>query len=255
MSAEATPAPASRGKIVPRRSNSVRYGPYVHAESDNIVVSNSIKGLEFQNVEHGSTAGGWRVHRPLSRPERIIIDFFPMDLCGPGIGFSEKDSATVPAALADHGITQAVWLDWVDKLKKQVLPNAPCCGGCGCLLSCLLPCYWCAQNGSYQDLMRGWLVAFNQDVLIPKGLFASIQTAVYDDNNIGKYTHDEELSWLAIATNPQEIEALKQEVAIWRFHPGCPSCIGCGCPHEAHVTPEAWCCQKTMCCCGVTRVF
>jgi hypothetical protein len=160
-----------------------------------------------------------RISRPVSRDERVIIDFFPLGTCGDGHGFNEQDSMRVPGQLSARGLSHDVWLEWVGKLQTDVLPHGPACGQCGGFWCCLtvfgLP-FWCSQWGTFQSRVRQWTDDLNQRVLSPLGMFAATQTAMYDEQHGNTHYH-EELSWLAVATTPDEITALKEEVHIWRY--------------------------------------
>lgn len=162
---------------------------------------------------------------------------------------------------------QEVWLQWVQRLHGDVFPHTPTCGTCGGILAALLcalplPCFAC-QLGRFHDAARAWLDAFNAEALQPLGMYASTQTAVYDESH-GESHYHEELTWLAVATTPDEIEALKSEVHVWRFRHGCPCCnaccggccLCCGCPDEDMIVPEHSCVQTACCCCcAFQRMF
>eukprot|EP00455_Lapot_gusevi_P044814 TRINITY_DN5654_c0_g1_i2.p1 TRINITY_DN5654_c0_g1~~TRINITY_DN5654_c0_g1_i2.p1 ORF type:complete len:228 (+),score=18.44 TRINITY_DN5654_c0_g1_i2:422-1105(+) len=202
---------------------------------------------------------GWAIQRPASRPSRLILDFYPISWCGDGVGLTDHDRARVPPPLLQRGVTQEIWVEWVHKLQTSVQSRTPCCGVFGCLLSAtfLFPLIcWCHQNNRYQDALSLWLQQFNESVLMPRGMFAATQTAEYDvhysDGNQSKHYH-EEISWLAIATTPEEVEKLRTEPHIWRFYHGCPCCVPC-CPEgwcypEDTIAPQGECHQHTCCCC------
>ncbi len=52
-------------------------------------------GLDYQKADGGSSVGGWRIHRPLSRRERVIVDLFPHAARGDATGFDQRDAAQV----------------------------------------------------------------------------------------------------------------------------------------------------------------
>lgn len=69
--------------------------------------STAVFFLESQCVELSSLhALNRRICRPGSRPERVIVDFYPMGCCSSGVGFSERDSKQVPEFLSARGLRQ-----------------------------------------------------------------------------------------------------------------------------------------------------
>jgi predicted GNAT family acetyltransferase len=159
---------------------------------------------------------------PLSRPERVILELSLMNNFSDGDGFNEVDSKQVPQWLAQRGLAQEVWLQWVAKLHTEVLPNGPVCGNCGYCLALLsvigCPC-WYSKLGNYHDHVRRWTDDFNAQVLRPLNMFAATQSAVYTENRVADNPNHfrKELSWLTIATTPEEIAELQQEAHAWRF--------------------------------------
>jgi hypothetical protein len=157
---------------------------------------------------------------PLSRPERVIVRFSPISDFSGGDGLFEDDSKQVPAWLAQRGLTQEVWQHWVSKLHSEVLPHGPLCGRCGyCLVTLFVPgCpFWFSKLGDYNDLLRHWTEEFNTLVLRPLNMFASMQSALFKYNRVEEYSKPfyKELSWLAIATTPEEVAELEKESHVW----------------------------------------
>ena len=117
---------------------------------------------------------------PISRPERVILEFSPMSDLLSGDGFNVVDSKQVPRLLAERGLTQEVWLQWVAKLQSEVLPNGPPLGRFGnCLAIVTLLCcpFYYSRLERYHDCVRRWVDEFNAQVLRPLNMFAATQSA------------------------------------------------------------------------------
>lgn len=210
---------------------------------------------QVQNGD-GSSESWHLIHRPKSTPgSRLIIDYYPMNACSSNsLGLREEDAENVPSELLERGITADQWRSFTKRLAAEVQPQAPCCGGLGCFFATVtlfpLLC-WCRQNNNFQSTLSRWVQQLNSELLESHGMFASTQTVVYDAQ-YDKHHHHEELSWIAIALNSEEVSKLKQEPHIWRFHPACPCCNPCMpscCPMQNEIHPDGNCCQFACCCC------
>ncbi len=139
-----------------------------------------------------------------------------MSDCSSGDGFNETDSKQVPHLLAERGLTQEVWLQWVAKLRSEVLPRCPPLGQFGnCLaIVTLLGCpFYFSRLGEYHDCVRRWVDEFNAQVLHPLNMFATTQSAYCQIKH-----HRRALTWVAVATTPEEVAALQKEARIWLVH-------------------------------------
>jgi hypothetical protein len=245
----------------------IRQGPYIRVASSSDVELGELggkgailKGLQMQEA-NGDGEWGMFVRRPSSRPERVIVNWWPQGCCGAG-GLDEKDRETVPSFLADKGVTSDVWRDFVSAVDRDVTRNTPCCGVTGCLLSwafCMC-CFRCAAYNSFQSKVADFLESANANHFEKLGIFVTTQTVMYDWSD-GKNNHHEELSWFAFATTSEEIDFLKSEDHVWRYSPGAPECcVSCCCTccdlhTDERMYPDQGACTHVYCCCGPQRIF
>jgi hypothetical protein len=192
--------------------------------------------------------GGVFTKRPASTPNRLILNFDTSRCTQPGTGLWESDMTVVPPSLESRGVTQEQWDRYMAKLVQEVQSRQISITACVTLSLLMIPLpYVCFQQYRYQEAAQKWVDSLNEEVLVPRGMFAKFQTSeVYVDNNGGKDGggYSEELSWLAIAVNPEEVQRLKDEPVFWT-----PDCCDtsvlvkhpCGC----------WIC---FCCCFSKRI-
>lgn len=209
----------------------------VQMERDNKYTSNINPGRTVKEVD--PSRGGWVAHRPVTTPERLIIDFEPAGCCSSGPGIPEDNATELPPALEAKGVTPYQWADAVQRLRREVQPlSTPICCGVAAVFSVVCLPWLCWQERRYQTAVGAWVDDLNAHVLQPRGMFAKFQTnSYYETNGNGQGGRNEEISWLAVALTPAEAEALKAEPVFWTpeccqpvmtRHP-CPWCFCCGC--------------------------
>lgn len=189
--------------------------------------------------------GGYFAKRPQNTPTRLILNFDPARCTAVGTGLWESDRQVHPA-LESRGVTQAEWDRYFDRMVNEVQSRQISICSCVTMSAFLLPLpYVCWQQNNYQSGVKRWVDDFNQQVLMPKGMFAKFQTCeVYIDNpgdNTGGQS--EEISWLAVALTPEEVQRLKEEPIFW--WPGCCN--------EGVLTKHPCGCWFCFCCCCVMR--
>ncbi len=81
-----------------------RFGPYIRIATAELSSDGKplLKGLQMQNAD-GEGHSWMFVRRPASRPERVIVNYWPMGCCGRGEGIEADDRQKVPAWLAQKG--------------------------------------------------------------------------------------------------------------------------------------------------------
>lgn len=193
-----------------------------------------------QQVNHLSS--GWLTKRPISTEDRLILNFDGSLCCSLGHGLN-ADFETLPAVLAQRGVTPYQWGDFMQRLDKQVIPkhwNACVCISCALTGICLpLVCY---KEYTFQEATSRWVDDLNSTVLQPNGMYAKFQTNyIYIHYGEGS-SYTEEISWLAIAMTPAEVERLKKEPTFWS-----PACC-----NDNEMVPNG--CEWCFCCCFSRRI-
>eukprot|EP01116_Phalansterium_solitarium_P024915 TRINITY_DN9275_c0_g1_i1.p1 TRINITY_DN9275_c0_g1~~TRINITY_DN9275_c0_g1_i1.p1 ORF type:complete len:207 (+),score=54.50 TRINITY_DN9275_c0_g1_i1:108-728(+) len=180
---------------------------------------------------------GLAVKRPITTEDRLILPFVPGACCTAGPGFREEDAVRVPAALAVRDVTEAEWQRFMERYRDDVQSKQwSTCAYVALIFSIVGIPFACYRHTVYQRALRDWLIAFNHDVLVPKGLFSKFQT-----NAVHSQHYNEEISWLAVALSPEEADQLMNEPVMWT--PGC-----C----EPRIRPDHV--SSAACCCCAARV-
>lgn len=149
--------------------------------------------------------GQW-LGRPRTTHERLILEFYPSACFSGGTGIVELER--VPPELERFGITEEVWLEWMNKLKEIQKQNH---GIFVCIASLIifpLLVYTYLNARAYQGRMREFMADFNEKVMIPHGLFAKLRTRI----NQGRDRI--EVSWMAISLTAADTDLLRAEDAV-----------------------------------------
>jgi hypothetical protein len=126
----------------------------------------------------------------------------------------------VPAEIRQRGVSQEMWLHWVNELQgaQRLAPNffcdLVCFLGTGGFSICTCRGNWTRR--AYWKALLDWQNCFNEQVLIRLGMFCKTQsssiTRFLGRNADGTArTHEETIAWIAFALNPQESDKLKME--------------------------------------------
>ncbi|KAG5190784.1 hypothetical protein JKP88DRAFT_266775 [Tribonema minus] len=91
-----------------------------------------------------------------SDDEQLKLDGNSVD----GQGVDDELRFTIPPELKSRGVTDYEWTTFMQSLESSVQSQQCSCGGA----------------------MEGWLARFNAEVMEPRGMYASTQTSIYDNN-------------------------------------------------------------------------
>lgn len=86
----------------------------------------------------------------------------------------------LPGILAECGVTEYEWADFMQRLQNDVQPKN--WSICTCVTVAMtgigLPLV-CYVEWKYQEAAKKWIQDFNREILVPKGLYAKFQTNQY----------------------------------------------------------------------------
>lgn len=120
------------------------------------------KGRKVQITD--PTKGGWVTKRPATTSTRLILNFDTSKCCSVGPGFPD-DIEKLPYALAERGVTQYEWADFMNRLQRDVQPMH--WSTCACItvgmtvIGLPLVCY---VEGKYQEAAKKWINDLNKEV-------------------------------------------------------------------------------------------
>ncbi|KAI8827690.1 hypothetical protein BJ741DRAFT_654105, partial [Chytriomyces cf. hyalinus JEL632] len=159
---------------------------------------------------------------PASKPTRAILPFIKTNWFKKSPGLI--DNLTLPIALKGAGITESEWnritttLSRVQKRKMTHISELT-------LYVILLGipfAMW--KDRKYHEAVAKWLSSVNQEVFVPKGLLAKLQTcteesygvSVAENGSTSVVPTSIEVSWLAVALDTQEAQKLSEEAIFWK---------------------------------------
>lgn len=156
--------------------------------------------------------------------ERLSISYYIRGwttTCDP---FDDELMRNVPVKLAEKGVSQGEWTEFVQKLKAINATQHSACYEISCGILCLpfymmLPCICCPilrrDMMAFDTQLREWQSEFNTRVLEPKGIFCKTQSICFayheskPDGSTEKRRFTER--WISFALSAQEAALLREE--------------------------------------------
>lgn len=173
-----------------------------------------------------------RIPRPSSTEARLIINVY-RNRCLPFMKAQVLDEEilnVVPEQLRERGITQGEWVLWMMRFKEIIQDHALSITTTAALVVTLIGILaLVVLNNRLQAKVGKLLKDFNRDVMEPRNMFIKAQKSFIQ---VDKY-HDE-VAWLAIALNDDEVQALRGESHVFHYNfitkkhvanDGCLSCF------------------------------
>lgn len=154
--------------------------------------------------------------RPASNENRFILDVNPTIKWTPlsqnKFVIDEQVHKEVPQPILEHGVTLEVWQAWMTRFEKLIQDNQfSVATSVALTLSIVgIPLLFGA-NTNLQAEVDQFISDFNRDVMEPNGMFIKFQKSLINRNK-----SKEEVNWLAVALNANEVSLLKSEAIV--FH-------------------------------------
>ena len=113
-------------------------------------------------------------HIPDNCTNRVILRFEANDCCGASVGLYDD---VLPPQIAARGVTAQEWKACVQRL--DAVQNKNCGSAChfGMNLTVVGLAVYSLIQGSYNTALAAWVDELNQQVLVPRGMWAKFQTA------------------------------------------------------------------------------
>jgi hypothetical protein len=168
---------------------------------------------------------------------RLNLVFYLQGCCESSDPLSKEDMLKIPEILSEKGLSQSVWIEWVEKLKKINKLRSGCCAEFCCSFSSLflicIPCLLisaCKQDKifimNWNQQLVDWQNDFNKQELEKLGLLVKTQSRMFvtRDENGKKKSYER---WLAFALNESEVIKLENEPHLFSndYADDC-SCMG-----------------------------
>jgi len=162
----------------------------------------------------GANKGWGFLRRPTSSQGRVILPVEPYPSC------CSKNAATlpeellcnVPLELKSLGLTDSEWVPAAKELDRILQESTTPVCWMVCAWMFIFPGFYMIRRmNNMQRRVLAWQEEFNSRVLAKHGMYLKTCKAWMQAD---KYR--EEISWIVVATTPDQVEALKEEAHIWR---------------------------------------
>jgi hypothetical protein len=160
-----------------------------------------------------------KIRRPSTTPTRLILDVRRERCC---CGDKELEQVFEPDVFSHppqevlaRGVPAHEWREWLLRL-QQIIYNGTFSDCVKCMLwgTLIGGAYLIFQDNHMQLRVAALMREFNAQVLEPRGIYAKTQKAVFRTDK-----QREEISWLAIALDSDEVTMLRQEDNVFWYNP------------------------------------